>query len=209
MPPALHPAIVLRKTVNPRSLVGQRQTIYLVELWETILWLVLIGIAAGSDRPGRSSHPGVLALLLLLTFLDLWTLGRYWLIDTEPIRPLAEQSPVLARLAQERRGTRIASNLGNLPILVGTAPVSAYRTMNLPALESLTQLAQQPIIGTHEPTVRVRCGRPGRGCGSSTPWRAGSPDGGRGPSSPASRSTIPLWRVGFTGRLGPRSRGTG
>ena len=155
VPPELHPAIVLQKTVNPRSLVGQRRTIYLVELGETILWLVLIGIAAGSDRPGDRRTRAAPSLLLLLTFLDLWTLGRHRLIDTEPIRPLAEQSPVLARLAQERRGTRIASNLGNLPILVGTAPISAYRTMNLPALESLTQLAQQPMIGTHEPTVRA------------------------------------------------------
>jgi hypothetical protein len=155
VPPELHPAIVLQKTVNPRSLVGQRQTIYLVELWETILWLVLIGIAAGNDRPGDRRTRAAPSLLLLLTFLDLWALGRHRLIDTDPIRPLAEQSPVLARLEQERRGARIASNLGNLPILVGTAPISAYRTMNLPAVESLTRLAQDPVIGPFEPMVRA------------------------------------------------------
>ncbi len=105
------------------------------------------GPLAGPDRDRRRAAIGrsdrrtraAPALLLLLTFLDLWALGRHRLLDVDPIRPLAEQSPVLARLAEERRGARIASNLGNLPILVGVAPISAYRTLNLPAVESLTR----------------------------------------------------------------------
>jgi hypothetical protein len=155
LPAELPPSVVLQKSVNPRSVVGQRGMIYVRELWETAVWLILIGIAAGTDRPGDRRTRAAPALLLLLTFLDLWTLGRHRLIDTEPIRPLAEQSPVLARLAQERRGARIASNLGNLPILEGLAPIVAYRTLNLPALESLTKLAQDPLIGPYEPMVRA------------------------------------------------------
>src|SRR5262249_28981392 len=95
------------------------------------------------------------ALLLLLTFLDLWTLGRHRLLDVAPIRPLDKQSAVLARLAEERYGSRIACNLGNLPILVGKAPISAYRTMSLPALDALTTLAHEPMILQHEPNVRA------------------------------------------------------
>ena len=93
---------------------------------------------------------------MLLTFLDLWALGRHRLIDVDPIRRLDEQSPVLARLQEERRGIRIASKLGNLPILEGVAPISAYRTLNLPAVESLTATAQGPMGGPQfEPLVRA------------------------------------------------------
>jgi hypothetical protein len=157
LPPEFHPSVVLQKSVRLSSLVGRRGTIYLRELWETAVLLVLIAIAAGpgprrgggpDDRRARAAP----ALLLLLTFLDLWTLGRHRLLDHAPIRPLQEQSPVLARLARERRGARVASNLGNLPILVGTATTSAYRTLNLPAVESLTMEAMRdprtdPIVG--------------------------------------------------------------
>ena len=95
-------------------------------------------------------------MLLLLTFLDLWVLGRHRLIDVDPIRRLAEQSPVLARLAEEPRGARIASDLGNLPILEGVAPISAYRTLDLPAVEPLTS-ATLGLIGDprFEPIVRA------------------------------------------------------
>ena len=110
---------MLQKSVGTQSLVEQRGMIYVRELWETALWLVLIAIAAGPDREGDRRTRAAPALLLLLTFLDLWVLGRHRLIDVDPIRRLAEQSPVLARHAEERRGARIASNLGNLPILAG------------------------------------------------------------------------------------------
>ena len=129
--------------------------IYVRELWETALWLILIAIAAGPDREDDRRTRAAPALLLLLTFLDLWVLGRHRLIDVDPIRRLAEQSPVLARMQQEPRGARIASNLGNMPILAGRAPISAYRTLNLPAVDSLTQLAQSPMGNQFEPLVRA------------------------------------------------------
>ena len=84
--------------------------------------------------------------LFLLTFLDLWVLGQHRLIDVAPWKPLVEQSPVLANLAKEPRGTRIADRrLRNLPMIVGLAPISAYRTLDLPAVGSLTPLAMGPL----------------------------------------------------------------
>ena len=102
----------------------------------------------------------------MLTFLDLWVLGSHRLVDVAPWKPLVEQSPVLATLAQEPRGTRIADRrLRNLPMLVGLAPISAYRTLDLPAVGSLTALAmgspERPA--DREPMFWRRCARPGAG----------------------------------------------
>src|SRR5262249_3345755 len=144
LPSELPASVVLQKTVDARSLVARRGRIYLGELWETGLWLILIGFAVGADRPDDRRTRAAPALLLLLTFLDLWALGRHRLLDVAPIRPLDEQSPVLARLEQEPPGSRIASGMGNLPIRVGQAPISAYRTLSLPALESLSRMALDP-----------------------------------------------------------------
>ena len=137
------------------------------------------------------------ALLLLLTFLDLWVLGRHRLIDVGPLRPLTEQSPVLARLAEEPRGTRIADPTSrNMPMLVGLAPISAYRTLNLPAVEALDQSAHMgPMSGpVFEPMVRAALRATGTGL------RIFSPDGEPdritscgGPNSPARRSRIRPW----------------
>src|SRR5262249_42246515 len=87
------------------------------------------------------------------------------LVDVAPWKPLAEQSPVLASLAKEPRGTRVSDRrLRNLPMSQGLAPISAYRTLDLPALESLTSLAigplYEPRIG---PDVRAALRPTGRG----------------------------------------------
>jgi hypothetical protein len=83
-------------------------------------------------------------------------LGRHRLIDVGPLRPLTSQSPLLARLAREPRATRTADPLRNLPMRVGLAPISYYRTLNLPAVESLSLttlgLMSGPIF---EPRVRA------------------------------------------------------
>jgi len=85
-------------------------------------------------------------VLVLLTILDLLVLGRHRLIGVGPLRPLTEQSPVLARLAQAPRGTRVGNGrLRNLPMLVGMAPISAYRTLDVPAVAPLTSMAHGPL----------------------------------------------------------------
>ena len=116
---------------------GPARTIYLRELWETALWLVLIAIAAGPDRPDDRRPRAAPALLLLLTFLDLWVLGRHRLIDVGPIRPLAEQSPVLARLAAgaSRDADRLEPR--EPADLVGRGPDLGLPDLDLPAVESL------------------------------------------------------------------------
>jgi hypothetical protein len=79
-------------------------------------------------------------------------LGRHRLIDVAPLRPLTEQSPMLAFLSREPRGARIAdARFRNLPMFVGLAPLSAYRTLNLPAAEKLTELACGSLS---DPSVR-------------------------------------------------------
>ena len=125
--------------------------------------------------------------------------------------PLTSQSPLLARLAREPRGTRIADPLRNLPMLVGLAPISAYRTLNLPAVEALTRARD----GADE-RPRVRAAGPVGVAGDrdqlaeySTPWRTGSITCCGGPNTPARRSRIRPWPAGSTAPRGRPSKGTG
>ena len=85
------------------------------------------------------------AALLVLIVPDVLVLGRHRAFDLGPVRPLVDQSPVLARLAALPRGTRSIDPMRNLPMIAGAAPVSAYRTLDLPAVGSLTAQAQAPL----------------------------------------------------------------
>lgn len=127
-----------------RSFEQQRFPIYQMELAGSVVVLgAILGIAAGTRvAPVRRTAP---ILLVAVTAADLWFMGRNRLVDVGPLRPLTEQSTVLARLAKEPRGTRAADSLRNLPMAVGLAPVLAYRTLDLPALESLTSLVRAPL----------------------------------------------------------------
>ncbi len=115
---------------------------------------------------GRLSIGSARWLLIVVAFLDLWALGRHRLLDVGPLKPLADQSPVLAALAREPRGTRIASDrLKNMPMLIGQAPISAYRTLDLPAVPELTALAHGPLSEPAiEPLVRGALRGPGPVC---------------------------------------------
>jgi hypothetical protein len=121
----------------------ERGGIYARELCETgaiLLALLIVSTFAGRRRRSFA------AALLVLTPLDLWTLGRHRLIDVGPIRPLSAQSPVLARLASGSGGQRILSDeLKNLPMVVGAAPILAYRTLDLPAVSTLARMATAPL----------------------------------------------------------------
>jgi hypothetical protein len=156
IPPDLSLAHVLQKSVEDRVFTEQRWRIYGAELWETAALLAALWAIAGLSRAGGGR--AVRAALLLITLLDLWVLGRHRLIDVGPLRPLVSQSRLLARLAREPRGTRVADPaMRNLPMLAGLAPVSAYRTLTLPAVEGLTFMAvQEPMSGPEfEPRVRA------------------------------------------------------
>lgn len=128
----------------PRTFVESRGEIYVRELAGTTG--LLVGILAvvwfTSSRSRREHLP---ACLIMLTFVDLMILGRHRLVAVGPLRPLINQSPVLARLAREPRGTRSVDGFGNLSMLVGLEPVVAYRTLDLPSLKPLNDLARDPL----------------------------------------------------------------
>jgi len=130
-----------------RTFSDERGRIYAAELWESAILVMGLVMVAWWSEKGRHRAGMARWALVLIAFLDLLVLGHHRLIGVGPLRPLIEQSAVLARLAQEPRGTRIANgrllNLRNLPMLVGLAPISAYRTLDLPAVPSLTALAQE------------------------------------------------------------------
>ncbi len=133
-----------RPAGDSRTFVKCRAEIYTRELAATTGLLVGILAVAWLTSPGsRRGH--LPACLLLLTFLDLMILSRHRLVAVGPIRPLVSQSPVLARLAREPSGTRIIDGFHNLSMLVGLEPVAAYRTLDLPALEPLTQRARDAL----------------------------------------------------------------
>jgi hypothetical protein len=117
--------------------------------WQTYrAELLPLGLLAGSVLlvAGFVRDRRWLAIALtLLAAADLIALGRHRAIDSAPLRPLAEQSAVLQRLADELpAGSRVVDPLQNLPIAAGLAPVLAYRTLDLPVpgaiVESLRRI---------------------------------------------------------------------
>jgi hypothetical protein len=144
IPAGIAPSMFLQKAAKPTSLVQQRAKIYGWELWETATLLAALLVVARVSQSGWLTPAQSRSVLMAITFVDLWVLGRHRLLDVAPLRPLTEQSPLLARLAREPRGARvIGGGLQNLPMLVQKAPLAAYRTLDLPALGRLTDLARE------------------------------------------------------------------
>ena len=145
IPSMLERAGVASRPTDPRSFLDRRHEIYRNELGETAV--ILAGIAGGrrgcSTRRGRDLLP---AGLIVLTFVDLMFLGRHRLVEIGPLRPLVEQSPVLAAWRPSRGARGSSTAFRNLSMLVGLEPISAYRTLDLPALEPLTALAHGPLF---------------------------------------------------------------
>jgi hypothetical protein len=135
----VHTALA-RQGRTERIFVRARGSIYRDELVGTYVLLVALLMLSGFARRPRFFA----AALLVLIVPDVLVLGRHRALDLGPVRPLVDQSPVLARLAALPRGTRSIDPLRNLPMNAGAAPVSAYRTLDLPAVGSLNALAQAP-----------------------------------------------------------------
>jgi hypothetical protein len=129
------------------SFVARRVSIYSEELGQTALILALLATAGlfQLSARGRAATP---TIFLVLTFADLFLLSRHRMSDLEtaPWRPLVEQSPVLAEMANRSRGTRSVDALRNFPMIAGLAPISAYRTMDLPVAVELTRRAHAPLF---------------------------------------------------------------
>lgn len=138
------------RSAMDRTFEKQRFSIYRQELgMSSILLLALLVIAPFA---GRTRFFGT--ALVGLAGLDLCLAGRHRLTDLGPIRPLVEQSPVLARLAAERPGSRTADSLRNMPMVAGVAPILAYRTLDLPCLAELTHVAAGPLgLPGRDPTI--------------------------------------------------------
>ncbi|HKM53738.1 MAG TPA: hypothetical protein VJY33_10030 [Isosphaeraceae bacterium] len=143
------PAVLARALSNtsgeqPKSFLEIRGQIYFRELAGTACLLgAVLGVSWLTSLRGRSGH--LPAALVILTAFDLLLQGSDRLVEVGPMRALAEQSPVLERLTQEPRGARVVDHFRNLPMLVGLEPISAYRTLDLPALEPLGELASGPL----------------------------------------------------------------
>ncbi len=119
------------------NLAARRFEIYHRELVESTALLLGLVVASAVARKPRSFGVALIAL----SAADAWLMARHRPFDLGPCRPLVEQSPVLARLAREPRGTRTLDPAQNLFMVVGAAPVSAYRTLDLPAPVPLLHIA--------------------------------------------------------------------
>ena len=129
------------------------------------------GLGLDPRRPDRRSRRWrasrfFAAGLVVLTVLDLW-LDR----PRAPRRPRADRAArraePRARAARERAAGRRGRStpLRNMPMVVGAAPVSAYRTLDLPALEIVT--ADRPAgagQGRRRSPMSWRDPGDGRGC---------------------------------------------
>ncbi len=139
-----------------RSFVAERWSLYEKELREPVAFLVLLAVLGWLIDRGYLRTERTRLAFLLITFVDLWLLGRHRLVDIGPLAPLTQQSRLLGRLAQEPRGTRSADGLRNLPMVAGVAPISAYRTLTLPAVDSLTAMALPRItVPSLEPLTQA------------------------------------------------------
>ena len=122
------------------SLAAERFAIYAQELGEAGILLGLLLLSTALVRRPRAFS----AALLVLTLADGLILARHRPFDLGPVLPLIQQSPVLARLARESRGTRTLDQAQNLFLVAGVSPVSSYRTLDLPAPLGLLSMARTP-----------------------------------------------------------------
>jgi len=121
----------------------ERFKIYGRELGETGALLVSLLVVSG-----LASRPRAFAVtLLMVTLADALILARHRPFDFGPARSLTEQSPVLARLAREPRGTRTLDPVRNLSMLSGVDALWAYRTLDLPSPNGLLQLTWGRVAG--------------------------------------------------------------
>ena len=140
--------------------VEQRLAIYRQEL--TATGFVYLALLMAAPLAGTRWFR---AALILLTVVDLGIIARQRRLDLGPVESLITQSPVLAWLARGSMGLRTVDSLRNMPMIAGAAPVSAYRTLDVPALEPLTALAGQvPVRAEDVSTVAAAARAIGAGC---------------------------------------------
>ncbi len=128
----------------PRTMVlrGERFSIYANELGAScVLWGCLIVLAPWAGRHAGATR----AVLVMIALVDLMLWRDMRTIDLGALRSLTDQSPILTRMAGLGPGARVLDGSRNLPMVAGAAPTSAYRTLDLPALTALVNLAGTPL----------------------------------------------------------------
>ncbi len=120
-----------------------RLQIYLAELGPTVLLLLGLLVVGIASRKHRRIF---IMTILALAFADLGLLTRLRPIDSGPLKPLNEQSPILGALKNLPEGERTVDPLNNLAMISGATPVIAYRTIDLPiaGIEDLLAIVQHP-----------------------------------------------------------------
>jgi hypothetical protein len=130
------------RALPPRGLrfSDERRSIYGRELGGTVTLLATLLVLSALEDRRRFLELAFVGL----TAIDLWVLSRKRHFDLGPVRPLTAQSPVLDLLSRESPGRRVLGPARNLPMAAAAAPLLCYRTLDLPALETLTRLAEIP-----------------------------------------------------------------
>ena len=141
---------------SPRPIFEKlRFTIYRQELGGTLAILAaLLGMAILGSKP-RLFAGG----LVIIAVADLFLNGRPKRIDHGPIASLVEQSPTLKRLSTMQGHPRTLDPLRNLPMVADVSPLSAYRTLDLPVVNSLTSLALVRPSNAEEEAMAIQAAR--------------------------------------------------
>jgi hypothetical protein len=139
---------LLRQGIDPATvrLATDRSMAYREELpWPMLLGcgLMVLAMAARGERVLR----GILAVLLAV---DLIWLAQHRDFSLTEMRPLDEQSALLARLSRDPGRGRVIDPLGNFLMRAGLSPVAAYRTLNLPIMEVETARASGSITAQRD-----------------------------------------------------------
>lgn len=92
------------------------------------------------------------ALSVFVVLIDLGILSRQREVDSGPIESLVAQSPVLERLGESasETGGRAVVAMGNLPLVANAAPITTYRTLDVPAVPRLVAQVMQENSWDHE-----------------------------------------------------------
>jgi hypothetical protein len=107
----------------------------------------------------RGSRGRMIALLITLMGADTLINRRFRSIEMAPVTNIASQSPVLAKLGSIARENpwpiAVAGDLGNLPMAVGSSPIRAYRTLDVPVMPAFDALFTNPVEAARSRSIRL------------------------------------------------------
>ena len=130
------------------KLSDERANVYRIECWDALAVLAALLILA----PFLAWKPRVILIpLCLIALAEPLILKSYRPYDLGPNLPLIEQSRILSTYTKHlKRGVRVVDRGRNLAMVAGRAPISSYRTLDLPAARAITRIAEGPVLGNPE-----------------------------------------------------------